>query len=207
MFKSKNQNCVIMLKLLTSGMCLAEANQSDNCTSNIHRDKHVLKMNHSIQASLLWILNIMFLSFMYTLVLFIVQFYCWIIKMSESENHWYKDHLSVEWMYTYRMYLNCASTHVCRLALQVLIPLLLFDLVKGRAGLRAGAERLSCPVVNQLVQVSSERLLFVIAVVGLSLSECCEWLRIRYRHGNRRQCWLLIGCWAYWSCSTAIWWP
>lgn len=84
------------------------------------------------------------------------------------------------------MYLNCASTHTCRRALQVLMPLLLFDLVKGRAGLRNGTERLFCPVVNQLVQVFGERPLLVIAVVGLSLSKCCEWLRIRYRNGNGR---------------------
>lgn len=69
-----------------------------------------------------------------------------------------------------RMYLKRASTCMCRRGLQGLIPLLLFDLVKGRAGLRASRECLLRPIINQLVQVICERLLFVIAVVGLSLS-------------------------------------
>lgn len=63
-----------------------------------------------------------------------------------------------------------------RSGLQVLLPPLLFDLVEGGARLIGRRPHgLLRPVVHQFVKVVGERASLVVAVVGLDLSEPCDW--------------------------------
>lgn len=83
-------------------------------------------------------------------------------------------------------------------ASQILLSLLLPDLVEGGAGTRGGRHRLPRPVVDQFVQVVGERASFVVAVVGLDLSEPVDWLRVggwrRGRGPGARRLRLARGC-------------
>lgn len=70
----------------------------------------------------------------------------------------------------------CSCSHGWRFALQVLLASLLFDLVEGGAWLIGCRNSLLRPVVYQLVKIVGERASLVVAVVGLDLSEPCDWL-------------------------------
>lgn len=76
----------------------------------------------------------------------------------------------------------CSCSHRRRFALQLL---LLFQLVHG-SWLIGCSDSLLCPVVQQFVEVVGERASLVVAVVGLNLSQSCDWLRGRSGRGERR---------------------
>lgn len=99
------------------------------------------------------------------------------------------NHLSLSARFHFK-YLMCSCYHAWRSALQVLLASLLFDLVEGGAWLIGCCNGLLRPVIDQFVKIISECASLVVAVVGLDLSEPCDWLRRWWGcgRGERRLC-------------------